>query len=543
MVKRQPPQADPDLQARYDALAEAHVRLSSQVERQRERFGVVLAQLSNAERLEGLRSPRPGPGRWIGGLVDLAVYGAAYLIGWRRPVSRTRALAGLRGDLPGLYDLIQKLRGRPSLAHRDGRLETIRFQGVSAAPGAPVLELRNLFAHPRTRSAVSRACKTLLAAGVERGPIRHVVALNFYGGGGAERTALAYARALADEGGHAAVILTDPGPRRVLPVLPEGVTALDFEALDADLDAEERQTLLFLLLQALAPETLHIVNCDAAWRMLLAVPRPLLPVKSVVASAYALQEDPKTGAPIGYSALMVRAGDKVDRLITDNRVFAEQVLPGIGFDPDRISAVHNACRLEDAVDQADAQARLERRIAGLGEAGRITVVWAGRLDLEKRVDLLHEVARLGADRFDFRIYGAEVMDRSDWGRRLADLPNVRVMGPYASPLAWDEDGAAQLFLFTSSIEGLPNTLVEAGWLGFPVVATDVGGVGDLIDPVTGWPLPPEAEASDYLAALNEAATASGDTRRRAAALIERTHSRHSLAAFEQALAVAYPRAE
>ena len=44
-----------------------------------------------------------------------------------------------------------------------------------------------------------------------------------------------------------------------------------------------------------------------------------------------------------------------------------------------------------------------------------------------------------------------------------------------------------VFLLTSFGEGLPNVLLEAQWVGTPVVVTDVGGAKEALDPeVTGW---------------------------------------------------------
>ena len=52
-----------------------------------------------------------------------------------------------------------------------------------------------------------------------------------------------------------------------------------------------------------------------------------------------------------------------------------------------------------------------------------------------------------------------------------------------------------LFLMTSAREGLPNALIEAQVLGIPVVATDVGGVPEIVqDGQTGRLLDIDASA-------------------------------------------------
>lgn len=55
--------------------------------------------------------------------------------------------------------------------------------------------------------------------------------------------------------------------------------------------------------------------------------------------------------------------------------------------------------------------------------------------------------------------------------------------------------AADLFLLTSDTEGIPGAVLEAGWLGLPVVATRVGGLPEcVVERETGVLVDPDDEA-------------------------------------------------
>lgn len=515
----------------YGELADRYLAETAVEDGARRRFAMVLAQLVNFDRLEARARPRSSPGQKIGALLDLVLYGSAYVIGLKRPIAAARLRDALTQHWPGLFAGIQQLRGRPLLRLSDDRFETAVYDDVSGG-GDRTIPLRNLFVNRRTREMTRLLSARLLLAVEGNGPAMAVIVLNFFAGGGAETVALAYARAAAQDGGLVVVLITDHGTRRPLPELPPNVLILDFGP-DEALDGEERQTLLYLLLQALNPRLIHVVNSEAAWLLMKRLPEDLSPPGRLLASIFALQFA-QDGTPVGYAAAFLPAlGSRLDALITDNHRFADEGPARVDAPVER-SKIHvllTPCRLEGQISEAQAERRLSGRL-NRGSDRPLQVVWAGRLDPEKRIDILYETARRMKDRCFFRVFGGSVVGAHDWADRLAALPNVRMMGAYASPAVWDEDAPGEAFLFTSVWEGMPNTVVEAAWMGLPVVAVQVGGVGELIDSQTGWPVAPEAPASAYVAALDEIRNRRDEVQARTLALIHRVHTRHVLDRFE-----------
>ena len=74
--------------------------------------------------------------------------------------------------------------------------------------------------------------------------------------------------------------------------------------------------------------------------------------------------------------------------------------------------------------------------------------------------------------------------------------HVRLLGTLSTPQVIDELRTSDVLLHPSVSEGLPTVLVEAMACGIPVVATDVGGVTELVtDGVNGLVIPPRDPAA------------------------------------------------
>ena len=196
---------------------------------------------------------------------------------------------------------------------------------------------------------------------------------------------------------------------------------------------------------------------------------------------------------------------RATRLVAVSRPLGDE-LAGLGVPRQRIAVVENgvdAARFHPR-DRAACRAAL-----GLPAAGRL-VVYVGRLVRDKGLgELLAAFATLAPRHPELSL--ALVGDgaaRAECAAAAARIgPQVRLAG--ARPL--DEIptwlGAADLFVLPSWYEGTPNVLLEALACGRRAVASDVGGIPDVLDsPVLGERVPPR-DAAALAAAIERQAYA------------------------------------
>ena len=174
----------------------------------------------------------------------------------------------------------------------------------------------------------------------------------------------------------------------------------------------------------------------------------------------------------------------------------------------------------------------ERQVEKRGKRDRPHVLWAGRLDRQKRFDLVVAIAVAMPD-VDFSCWGKAVLDAPP---DLSSLPrNLKINEPFASyeELPFE---TAEGWLYTSAWDGLPTILIELSAIGVPIVASAVGGVPELIDAETGWPVPAEAGAQNYVRALREMIDNPELRIARAKALQARVRKNHTMSAYKARLA-------
>lgn len=147
--------------------------------------------------------------------------------------------------------------------------------------------------------------------------------------------------------------------------------------------------------------------------------------------------------------------------------------------------------LDPALLQPRQDREITRRELGIPQDAPVAV-FVGSLSTEKRVDrLLDAVAHLANPKLHVIIVGGgvEAERLQAQSSALAIDASVHFLG-IRSNIA-DYLQASDFFVLPSDTEGLPGVLLEAGFLGLPSIATDVGGVSECIqDGVNGLVVPP-----------------------------------------------------
>lgn len=316
--------------------------------------------------------------------------------------------------------------------------------------------------------------------------------------GGGDTVLREYVRAVlrCAPGTRVALITTEPEPSTRLDELPRGVRVV--EARDLLMRGISRDDLVErvipALLTQLAPTTVHAINSTVGYDVTERVAHVLQPRTRFFLSTFSVDRQPDGERT---SVLFLRPPkflDDVSAVLVDSATFVDSAVRELGYPRERFRVIRSAIAME--------RYRGERPVGA-----SLRVLWTGRFDVAKRLDLLVPILRSAREaglKLELHFYGTEVMGDpgvADTLRDLAQLGAVR-HPPYARfeelPI---EDMDA--YLLTSEWEGVPLSMLEAMAAGIPVVAPLVGGVGEVLNESTGYPVKRYDDADEYVGVLRE----------------------------------------
>jgi glycosyltransferase involved in cell wall biosynthesis/tetratricopeptide (TPR) repeat protein len=126
-------------------------------------------------------------------------------------------------------------------------------------------------------------------------------------------------------------------------------------------------------------------------------------------------------------------------------------------------------------------------------AGAPVVGGVFRLSGEKQPFVWLEAAEIVARKYEnchFVLCGGGTLRRDieKWVEQAGLADRIHIVGVQSPIAVWYE--IMDILVLSSRNEGLPNVLLEAQYLGIPVVASEVGGVREVMVPgISGWPVP------------------------------------------------------
>lgn len=314
---------------------------------------------------------------------------------------------------------------------------------------------------------------------------------------GAARVAGCFTRALTQD--HPAerilVVMTDGSMLEHPEWFPPDIEILDISEYFQSIQAPEiRFTVMLDLLRGVQAKTLININSRLIWDMLRTFGRQISQEYFVASYLFTWDETAK-GVRVGYPIQWLRdVIDYTDVVLCDTDYLAEDVRQRFALTGPQSKRVVTL-----RTPLAEPPETIERDILPR-QSGRPRILWAGRFDRQKRVDVLAEIARSNPQ-WDFWVYGKSVLNDSG-ALALSELENVTLNGEYAS---FDEIASVELdlYLYTSQWDGMPTILLDVAQYGLPIVAPKIGGIPELIDESTGWLIEPYDDAAQFANAIAE----------------------------------------
>ena len=372
---------------------------------------------------------------------------------------------------------------------------------------------------------VSRlAAQFRLSEAAEFRQAKAVIVVNGPRWGGGPRMEGHIAQALVKRYPPDAVVVISSDESGEMPVgrFPPGLRYVDFAGITPNLPEIAQQSALLELIRSLRPEFVFNVNSRLYWDTLASYEDLLKKVTHSVGVFFCNEQTPLgywTGYPL---KLFHRHFDSLSAVCTDSAFLVSEFRRLYQVSP---AAEAKLCALPAPMDSTVAL------VPGEGSSGRPQVFWAGRFDRQKRLDLVYAIANKMPD-VDFRLWGEPVMDGP---MRLPPKPqNVDLLGKFGkfSELPLKE---ADLWLYTSEWDGVPALLLEVLMTGIPVVGSNSGGTGEVLNNELSWLIKDLENADAYCAAIEDVLADRAGARGKARRLRERLSSERSRDAFEAAL--------
>lgn len=338
--------------------------------------------------------------------------------------------------------------------------------------------------------------------------------------GGADKVMLNYIKALSaiHPEWTFAVITTLPNPNEWSKKLPENAYLLDFGNIAKDLNELEREAVFSRLLVELRCKRVHIINSQYGYNFVSSHKELFANNFDLSVSVFCFDYIPGTkckGVFEYADPYLVDIYDVVKKIYTDNAAYIDRCVERNGFDRDKFTVCYQPIELEDGKENTHKT-----------EEAKTKILWASRIAYQKNPEILLEIAKgLDSDKYQIDVYGEF---NENYKKSFFDhISSISYKGKFNGLKSIKTDDY-DVFLYTSRIDGVPNAILEAANLGLPIIASNVGGVGEFIkDQETGFLIDEKDKPAAYIDAIHKIAKNKEDAEKyisNAKELLKKQHS-------------------
>jgi glycosyltransferase involved in cell wall biosynthesis len=284
----------------------------------------------------------------------------------------------------------------------------------------------------------------------------------------------------------------------------------------------DRQCLLLEhLLSALSADVIHVMNSALFWSAFKRYGRKLATLSKLYTAVYCDDYYPN-GTRFSYArTYLPHTYMELQAITSDNRKYPQELSRDLDIPLSRFRTVYFPTTIPKQATEYKNH-----------DAPR--VLFAGRLDRQKRPDLMMAIARDMPD-VCFEIFGDLLLDKDLHNcAGLESLSNVVIHGPYDGFDSLPVERFAA-FLYTSAWDGLPNVLLEAAAHGLPTVAANAGAVSEIIDRSSGLLVEHPDSVHEYVRLLRWVINDRPKAMEQMASIREVINRRHSQGHFLQSL--------
>jgi len=326
------------------------------------------------------------------------------------------------------------------------------------------------------------------------GPTSFVLLVPWLKRGGSDLETIYYACAIAQVRPSESILVigTEKASSPWKHKLPEQATFVPFGDYATGLSNHDQCHLLATFLTQLKPQTIHILNSELGYGAVERYGSALRSTARIFASVFC-EDYTDTGLITGYPVVQVpRVVSELAGVLADNSAVLRKVEEIFGIVGDKFF-----------VHYQPVTARTKDRTLRNSASGQpLRILWAGRLDRQKRPDIALQVAKAALTLpVEFHFYGQRCLDNFISISEFKRHSNVTYHGGFDGIEALETE-RFDVLLSTSQWEGLPNMLLDALVEELPVIAANVGGVCEVIQhEVTGLLVSPFDSVDGYVSAI------------------------------------------